>query len=196
MAGYPNHALGAIHGVQGPFFPEAFNPEATMLNAIVYYWMCRYQDSRSELANFMEKHSEAVAALNSFLDRKNISEDAAYTLFENVITGVSSESLGIPRNILVMASRKDNMLLVRNQFGSVIEEKQLLASKGIFKSLKHTTVPLDYLERWASALRADLGKKYLAELTAIKGDYDRLYQQAQFLYVELLMSEKEQLLVS
>ena len=194
MAGYPNHALGAIHSVQSPFFKNVFNPEASILKSIIYYWMCRYEDSRSELAEFMDKHSNAVESLGTFLDRERLGDDTGYQLFENLISGVSSEALGIPRGVLQTAAEKDTMLQVRDQFAAVVEERNRLESKGLFGSKRDTAKPAEYLDRWQAALRADIGKKFVAELSAMRTDYERLYDQAQFLYVELLMSEKEQIL--
>ena len=194
MAGYPNHALGAIHGVESPFFANVFNPEATMLKSIVYYWMCRYTDSRQALATFMEHNSDSVESLARFLDRKRLSEESAYQLFENVIAGVSSESLGMPRNVLLTAAEKDSMLLVRDQYASVLEERYRLAKSGVFGSKAGTKRSLEYLDKWSGALKADIGRRYLGELRSLKTDYERLYAQAEFLYVELLMSEKDQIL--
>jgi hypothetical protein len=194
MAGYPNHALGAIHSIESPFFAQVFNPEGQILKSIVYYWMCRYEDSRTALADFMDKHSVAVESLGTFLDRQQLGEEAGYQLFENLISGVSGDALGIPREVLVTAAEKDTMMHVRDQFAAVIEERSRLEAKGIFGSKKGVTKPMEYMDRWVAALRGDIGKKFVAELRAMKSDYERLYDQAQFLYVELLMSEKEQIL--
>lgn len=194
MGGYPNHALGAIHSVESPFFAEKFNPEALVLQAIIHYWMCRYDDSREALAKFMEKYAVGVESLAGFLERRRLSDETAYQLFEDVVAGVSSESLGIPRNILVSGAEKDSMLLVRDQYAAVLSESNRIKSQGIFGSKRSLDRPLDYLERWSESLRKELGSKYLTELRVMKNDYERLYSQAQFLYVELLMSEKEKLL--
>lgn len=194
MAGYPMHALGALHGVESPFYAEVFNPEAPLLRSMIYYWLCRYEDSRNALADFMEKHAPAVERLDDFLDRQRLDSETAYQLFENLVSGVSGESLGIPKAILQTASEKDSMLLVRDQYASIVEEKSRLEAKGIFGSKSSIAKPVDYMDRWAGALRKDVGKRFLAELQDMKKDYERLYAQAQFLYVELLMSEKDQLM--
>jgi hypothetical protein len=194
MGGYPMHALGALYGVESPFYAEVFNPEATILRALIHYWLCRYEDSRNALADFLDRHAEGVESLGEFLDRKRLDSETAYQLFEDMVSGVSSDSLGVPRVILQTAAEKDSMLLVRDQYASIIEEKSRLEAKGIFGVKKGLSKPLDYMDRWAGALRKDVGKKFLAELQYMKKDFDRLYAQAEFLYVELLMSEREQIL--
>jgi hypothetical protein len=194
LAGYPNHALGMIYGVRSPFFKETFNPEATMLASIIYYWMCRYDDSREELGNFMTQHQGSIDALDKYLAKGISDPNTYYRLFEDAATGVSSEALGLPREVVVMAAQQDNMLYVRAQYAAVVVEMQKLDAKGIFGSRERLESPRGYLDRWASVLREDVGVRLFSELRAMKSEYERLYDQGQFLYVELLMSKKDQLL--
>lgn len=194
MAGFPNHALGTIHSVRSPFYKDTFNPEATMLSSIIYYWMCRYDDSRNELADFIEVHQGPIKSLSEFLARKSLTDENAYYIFENTVTGVSSEGLGMPRNLLNSAAERDSMMHVRDQYSAVLSELQRIEVKGIFGSKTNITVPRGYLDSWAQALRKDIGRRFLIELRDMKANFDRLAEQAQFLYVELLMSQKDQLL--
>ena len=194
MGGYPMHALGALHAVESPFYTQVFNPEAPIVRALVHYWLCRFDDSRTALADFTERYGKEVDGLTEFLKRRRLDEETSYQMFENLISGVSAKSIGMPKSILLTAAEKDSMLLVRDQYASIVEERDRLAAKGIFGRKKGTAKSMEYLDRWSIALRKDIGRKYLAELRSIKGDYDRFYDHAQFLYVELLMSEKEKLL--
>jgi tetratricopeptide (TPR) repeat protein len=194
MGGFPMHALGALHGAESPFFVQVFNPEATMLKSMIHYWLCRYDDSRNALADFMEKHAAAIEDLNEFLDRQRSDSEVAYQLFENMISGVSGKSLGLPHAILKTNAERDSMLYLRDQYAAVVEENARIDAKGIFGSKDNVGRASDYLDRWMASLRREIGKRYLAELMETKKDYERLYAQAQFLYVELLMSEKDQIL--
>jgi hypothetical protein len=194
LAGYPNHALGMLHGVRSPFFKETFNPEGTMLASIIYYWMCRYDDSRAELAEFITKHQKSTESLDRYLKKGITNPKTYYQLFENTVTGVSSESLDLPREILNMAVQQDNLLYARDQFASVIGESQKLDTKGIFGSKKQIEGPRNLLDKWISVIKDDIGTRLRQELMAMKQDYERLHDQGQFLYIELLMSKKDQLL--
>ncbi len=194
MGGYPAHALGALRGAESPFFKDVFNPEAPLLRAMVHYWLCRYEASRNALADFTEKYEPQVKKLTEFLGRRRLDAETAYTLFENLVAGVSEESLGVPRPVLSTAAEKDTMLTLRDQYASLLEESRNLEAKGIFGSKAKTARPLEYLNRWAGGLRTDIGKQFLAELQEMKKDFERLHSQAEFLYVELLMSEKDQIL--
>jgi tetratricopeptide (TPR) repeat protein len=194
LAGFPNHALGMIYGVQSPFFKDTFNPESTMLASIIYYWMCRYDDSREELGKFIAQNQSAINSLDKYLARGASDPMSYYRLFEDAVTGVSSEALGLPREIVIMAAQQDNLLYVRDQYAAVIKEIQTLDAKGIFSGRERLDGPRGYLDRWATVLRREIGSKLYGELKVMKSDYERLYDQGQFLYVELLMSKKDQLL--
>jgi hypothetical protein len=194
MAGYPNHALGALYGAESPFFAEVYNPEIPMLRSIIFYWMCRYDDSRNALADFSERYGKTVEGLASFLDRQRLTPESAYELFENLITGVSSESLRIPRETLMAAAERDSMLLARDQYASLVAEINRMEKRGVFGKQTNSKEPEDTLRAMQSEMRNNLGQAFIAELRDMKSHYEQLYDQAQFLYVELLMSEKEQLL--
>ncbi len=194
MGGYPNHALGSLHGVESPFFEQVFNPEAALLRAISYYWLCRYEDGRIALADFSDRHGDGVEALSVFLERQRLTSDTAYQLFENLISGVSSDSLRIPSDILNSAAESYSMMLLRGQYATVVSEANRLDAKGVFgtkKGLKRARSTIETLEQ---EIRRDIGDAFLAELRSMKSQYEQLYAQAEFLYLELLMSEKEQLL--
>src|SRR5690606_7777345 len=53
LAGYPSQALGSLHAVQSPFYQNVFNPEADVLRALIFYWVCDYNASRTALAEFI-----------------------------------------------------------------------------------------------------------------------------------------------
>ncbi len=193
MAGYPNHTLGALHGVESPFFEKVFNPEASVLRAITYYWMCRYEDSRTALADFTDRHAEAVESLSEFLDRKRLRPETAYQLFENYALGVSSSSLGIPKNVLESASSTESMTLLRQQYAALVDELDSIEAKGVFNTKKNLRAE-QLVRGYMKSLKKQIGSQFIVELKGLKRQYERLYEQSQFLYVELLMSEKEQLL--
>lgn len=194
MAGYPSHALGTLHGVESPFYADVFNPEAAMLKSIVLYWMCRYEDSRNALADFMENHSKTVESLGVFLNRQRLSSQTAYQLFEDMVSGVSADSLGIPRDILQSAAEQDRMMLLRDQYAHAYYEMDRLGGIGVNGNSKDTDAAKAKLKEYISSLKNEIGNAYIVELKDMKQTFDRLYDQAQFLYIELLMSEKEQIL--
>ena len=85
-------------------------------------------------------------------------------------------------------------MYVRDQYASVLSELQQLEAKGLFGDRQNIKTPRKYLQHWALTLKNDTGRRFLFELQDMRKEYLRLGEQAQFLYVELLMSQKDQLL--
>ena len=194
MAGKPRYALGSLYGSNSPYFANKYNPESKILETIIYFWMCRYDESRNALADFASLHAESVEGLKSFLDRQRLSPETTYQLFENMISGVSEASIGISIDVLKTASQQDSMRLIRNQYASILEELQRLETRGIYKSESGKELLSSTLEDLAINIQKDLGRIFLGELRSMNDEFSRLYGQAQFLYLELLMGQKEHLL--
>lgn len=194
MSGSLKHALGTLYAVNAPYFKANFNPEAKVLESMIYYWMCRYDDSRASLAEFADFNRESIDSLGVWLDRQRLTPETSYQLFENLVSGVSSESIGIPVKILNTAADSDTMLLVRDQYASLIEELQQLETFGIFGNKQNFELYKAQVLKRADERRSEIGKLFLVELQNLKTHFDELYEQSQFLYLELLMSQKEQIL--
>ena len=52
MAGDYPHALGNIHTIESPYFPNSFYPEADVLKAVIYFANCQYDDATTIVAQF------------------------------------------------------------------------------------------------------------------------------------------------
>ena len=194
MGGNPTHALGSLTGAHSPYFAHEFNAEGRILEATIYFWLCRYEDSRMALVQFSKEYSKPVENLSVFLDKKHLSPDRAYRLFEDLVMGVSSESLGLPRRLLESVANQDSMLLVRDQLASLLHEHSKISWSGILgQSIGKKTI-IFHQDKIINHLKKSIGNQFLTELDHLRKHYDDLEDQSEFLYLELLMSEKEQLL--
>ena len=69
MAGDYPHALGNIHTIQSPYFPNSFYPEAEILKAVVGFTLCRYDDAMTYVARFQLKYEPIKKELDAILNR-------------------------------------------------------------------------------------------------------------------------------
>lgn len=81
MAGDYPRALGNMHTIESPYFPNAFYPEADVLKAVVAYTVCRYEDTITLVARMRKKYEPVKKELESTLNRFN-GEDADRKYFE------------------------------------------------------------------------------------------------------------------
>ena len=60
MAGDYPHALGNIHTIEAPYFPNSFYPEADILKAVISFTICQYEDATTIVAK-MKKRSRSFS---------------------------------------------------------------------------------------------------------------------------------------
>jgi tetratricopeptide (TPR) repeat protein len=63
---YP-HALGNIHTIESPYFPNSFYPEAEFLKAIIYFSNCQYDNAKVIVAKFVRKYEPVEKGLKNVL---------------------------------------------------------------------------------------------------------------------------------
>ena len=69
MAGRFPRALGNIHTLQSPYFPNAFYPEADIVRMVIYFTTCQYEDATSLVAKFERRYEPIAKDLTSVLRR-------------------------------------------------------------------------------------------------------------------------------
>lgn len=85
------------------------------------------------------------------------------------------------------------MMFLRSQYADILQESERLKKFSAGKRVD-TNRAQDYLRRLTKSMQIDIGREFSDQLMLIKQNYEVYYEQAQFLYVELLMSEKDHLL--
>lgn len=69
MAGDYPRALGNIHTLQSPYFPNSFYPEADVLKAVIYFSNCNYEGATIVVARFNKKYVPIRDELEKVLKR-------------------------------------------------------------------------------------------------------------------------------
>ncbi|WP_437593178.1 tetratricopeptide repeat protein [Sorangium sp. So ce1000] len=69
MAGLYPQALGNIHTIESPYFPNSFYPEADILKAVVSFTICQYGDATTVVAKMKKKYEPIKKELESILTR-------------------------------------------------------------------------------------------------------------------------------
>ena len=69
MAGDYPHALGNIHTIEAPYFPNSYYPEAEVLKAVIYFANCQYDDATIIVAQFQQKYQPIYDELDKVLER-------------------------------------------------------------------------------------------------------------------------------
>lgn len=122
-ADYPR-ALGNIHTIQSPFFPNSFYPEADILKAVIYFSTCQYDDATTIVARFKTKYDPIKKELEAVLARfKGENQEAPFFNFLREVRAgkgdLSAEIRPIVENAL-----SDRQLLRNIEYVRVLEEEE------------------------------------------------------------------------
>ena len=123
MAGDYRRALGNIHTIESPYFPNAFYPEADILKAVIYFTICQYDDATTIVARMKKKYEPIKKELEGTLARfkGEYSEQAAFTFLKDVREGKANLSPVI--RPVVENALSDRQLLRNIQYVKVLDEE-------------------------------------------------------------------------
>jgi hypothetical protein len=123
MAGDYAHALGNIHTIEAPYFPNSYYPEAEVLKAVIYFANCQYDDAETIVAKFQQKYQPVYDDLNKVLRR--FQGDEADEPFYKFLKQVRDGQADLPPRIkkVVENALSDRQLLRHLQYVQVLDDE-------------------------------------------------------------------------
>ena len=135
MAGDYSHALGNIHTIQSPYFPDSFYPEADVLRAVIYFANCQYDDAAIIIAQLRAKYEPIRDELTKILAQYPEGQDEQFFTF---LQKVRAKKAGLKANVrpIVYNSLNDRQLLRGLDYVAVLDAEQarFMKSKSDFQS--------------------------------------------------------------
>jgi hypothetical protein len=123
MAGDYPHALGNIHTIESPYFPNSFYPEADILKAVISFTICQYEDATTVVARMKKKYEpirkELEAVLNRFKGEGG--EQQFFQFLKDVRAGKANLSPVI--RPVVENALSDRQLLKNLEYVRVLDEE-------------------------------------------------------------------------
>jgi hypothetical protein len=123
MAGDYSHALGNIHTIEAPYFPNSYYPEAEVLKAVIYFANCQYDDAQAIVAAFQQKYQPIFDDLNKTLAKfKGDNQEEAFYKF---LKEVREKKADVPDRIKLVVSNalSDRQLLRNLEYVRVLDEE-------------------------------------------------------------------------
>jgi len=123
MAGDYPHALGNIHTIEAPYFPNSFYPEADILKAVISFTICQYEDATTIVARMKKKYEPIKKELEAILNRfkGEGSEQQFFTFLKDVRAGKANLSPTI--RPVVENALADRQLLRNLEYVRVLDEE-------------------------------------------------------------------------
>jgi tetratricopeptide (TPR) repeat protein len=123
MAGDYPHALGNIHTLEAPYFPNAYYPEADILKAVISFTICQYEDATTIVARMEKKYDPIRKELEATLQRfkGEGSEQKFFEFLKDVRSGKANLSPTI--RPIVENALSDRQLLRNIEYVRVLDEE-------------------------------------------------------------------------
>jgi tetratricopeptide (TPR) repeat protein len=123
MAGDYPHALGNIHTLQSPYFPNSFYPEASVLKAVIYFSNCNYEAATTVVAQFNKKYTPIKEQLEKVL--KNYKGENKEEPFFKFLLEVRAGGGNLDERIrpIVENALSDRQLLRNIDYVKLLEEE-------------------------------------------------------------------------
>jgi hypothetical protein len=135
MAGDYAHALGNVHTIQSPYFPNSYYPEADILKGVIYFANCQYDDAEIIVAKFQSKYQPIYDDLNKVLGR--FKGDEADEPFYKFLKDVRDEKADLPPRIKIVVHNalSDRQLLRHLSYVQVLDDegKRFAKAPGSFR---------------------------------------------------------------
>jgi tetratricopeptide (TPR) repeat protein len=129
MAGDYAHALGNVHSIQSPYFPNAFFPEAEILRSIIYFTNCQYDDAGIIADKFSKKYNPVLDELRKELAKFSgeNQEEAFYKFLKNVRddkeNGTNKANLSPRIKTVVSNALSDRQLLRHIKYVELLDDE-------------------------------------------------------------------------
>lgn len=129
MAGDYAHALGNVHTIESPYFPNSYYPEAEILKAVIYFANCQYDDAETIVAKFQTQYQPMYDDLSKVL--KRFQGDDQDEPFYKFLKEVRDGKADLPPRIKIVVENAlgDRQLLRHLQYVQVLDDENKRFSK-------------------------------------------------------------------
>lgn len=186
-------ALSNFHTLHSPFYEDYYQPESLFLRAIVYLYICRYDEMEKVLNLFERVYKPTQERL-----REILSTTTDPTLLQrelnkvSVATSSKTSKSQIPytvgREIMKEGDVRKSLIYIRNLER---EQKRLEAMPSIWKASGIGVYAKTAVEKRLGAAQVFAGKQIRRHLAVKFNDLKDLFEQEAFLRFEMLSSKKE-----
>src|SRR5579883_1663064 len=197
MAGDYSHALGNIHTIQSPYFPNSYYPEADVLKAVIYFANCQYDDATVIVAQFRAKYDPIKDELTKILDKFKKGADGDEEAFYKFLKAVKEGKAELSERIkpIVENALSDRQLLRNLEYVRVLDDEsnKLKKAPGAFRDSKAGAFEKDSLtdaRKFAVNQAGDLARgRYQRNLD----DLNERVRDAQKILIDITAAQRGQL---
>lgn len=189
-------ALSNFQSLHSTYYEDAYIPESLLLRAIVYLYICKYDEMEKVLGLFEKEYGPIRRQISNFIKSTN-EADRYYAEVEKAQQIRKFEEAkaklklpyNVARHLLNQSDVKRSMVYIRKLF----EERQRLEQNPAFRASAMGQYGVKVLANRIRNTKYAVGDLAKAHLFNMRAELKDLYEQAGFIRYEMINGQKEDL---
>ena len=185
--------LSNFQSLHSSYYDDAYLPETLLLRAIVYLYICQYDEMEKVLSLFNNQYGSALKSVTAFLEKTDMND-----YYREIYSGIQAKSgaetkkkTEIPYNILKFIASEGDVRRTYSYLKKINEEKKLVDQDEALRKSSVGEYANRILTNRISSTKSVIGGLTKRYLTDIKTELNDLTEQAGFIRYELLNGRKE-----
>lgn len=186
-------ALSNFQSLHSQYYEDFYMPESLLLRAIVYLYICKYDEMEKVLGLFEKTYGPVRRQISDFIKSSN-DPNVYFAEIEkaNIVKRTEkSMNLRLPFLVTRHVLEEGNVKRAMNYLSRVNEERERIESNSSFRASPIGQYAIKILANRTKNTRVAVGDMVKAHLQAMRGDLRDLYEQAGFIRYEMINGKKE-----
>lgn len=192
-------ALSNFHSLHSAFYDEYYQPESLLLRAIVYLYICRYDEMEKVLDLFDRQYKPVQAQIRSALQNNRDS----LSFFRELNRKDDVQPKNLNKTYTTQAGRLPNLVVsfikkegdVRKSMNYLrrleTEKRRINALSASWRTSGIGKYTQKIVEKRIESTRVLAGKQFRRHLILVQNDLRDLFEQSNFLRFEMISGKKE-----
>lgn len=192
-------ALSNFHSLHSAFYDEHYQPESLLLRAIVYLYICRYDEMEKVLDLFDRQYKPVQTQIRNAL--QNNRDSLAF--FRELIRKDQEQQSGLKKSYTSQAGRLPNIVVsfikkegdVRKSLNYLrrleVEKRRINGLSTSWRTSGIGKYAQKIVEKRIESTRVLAGKQFRRHLILVQNDLRDLFEQSNFLRFEMISGKKE-----
>ncbi|MEK6628964.1 MAG: tetratricopeptide repeat protein [Bdellovibrionota bacterium] len=185
--------LSNFQSLHSSYYEDFYLPETLLLRAIVYLYICQYDEMEKVLALYEKQYSLALKKVNTFLQETNPESyfqeiNKTYQLKKK---SDAKKQLALPYNILKHIAEEGDVRRTYAYLKKIYEEKKAISSNSELSGSSVGAYADRIVNNRIKSVRTVLGELVKNHLLTIKAEITDLNEQSSFIRYEMINGRKE-----
>jgi hypothetical protein len=188
--------LSNFQTLHSTYYEDAYIPESLLLRAIVYLYICKYDEMEKVIGLFDSQYNPIFSQINSFLNRQTSAEAYFQEVNKAFIMKRDSEakkSFQIPYNAIKHIAEEGDVRRTYNYLKKLNEEKKIVDENPNLKNSTIGSYSVRIINNRLRSARSVIGDMVKAHLQNMRIELKDLNEQASFIRYEMINGKKESL---